>query len=80
VLRFKSGSSSVDFRVASYWPKHVVTIRTEVQTYIYIYIYIYIYTHTHTPTHASTMQSKLVITTSVYGTPRLYRQIFCGTN
>ena len=34
---------AIDFRVASYWPKDVVTIHTEGQTYIYIYIY----THTH---------------------------------
>ena len=67
---------AIDFRVASYWPKDVVTIHTEGQTYIYIYIY------THTHTHTSTMQSNPVITTSIYAIPRLgvYRQIFCGTN
>jgi hypothetical protein len=41
---------------------------------------VYIYTHTHTHTHTDThVQSKPVITTSVYVTPRLQRQIFCGT-
>jgi len=33
--------------------------------------------HTHTHTHT---ESNLVITTSVYVTPHLYSQIFCGTN
>jgi hypothetical protein len=66
---------AVDFWVASYWPKHVVTIHTEVQTYIHTH------THTHvTHTHKGTMQSNPVITTSVYATPCPYRQIFCGTN
>jgi len=39
--------------------------------------YTYTHTHTHT-THAHTQSNPVM--TSVYATPRLYHQIFCGTN
>jgi hypothetical protein len=59
---------------------HVMYVRMYVCMYVCMYVFMYVCTHiyTYTQTHTHTVESDN--TTSFYMTPRLLRQVFCGTN